>query len=305
MENILEELVERNRYLTSRGKVADYIPELAKADSKALGICIIDLNGQVYKSGNCNDRFTMQSISKVVNLICALEDNPLDKLLSKISFEPTADGFNSITSLETKNANKPLNPMINSGAIVTVSMLNGNTGKEKYERALGIFKKMTNNEDLKLNQDVYKSEKATASRNRALAYYMHSTGIIDGDVEDILEAYFKLCSLEINCIDIANIGAVLANDGISPITREVITRPQIAKTVKAIMSTCGMYDASGSVAVNIGIPSKSGVGGGIMSSVPRKMGIGIFGPALDPKGNSIAGLKLLSDISKTFDLGIY
>lgn len=305
MENILEELVERNRYLTSRGKVADYIPELAKADSKALGICIIDLNGQVYKSGNCNDRFTMQSISKVVNLICALEDNPLDKLLSKISFEPTADGFNSITSLETKNANKPLNPMINSGAIVTVSMLNGNTGKEKYERALGIFKKMTNNEDLKLNQDVYKSEKATASRNRALAYYMHSTGIIDGDVEDILEAYFKLCSLEINCIDIANIGAVLANDGISPITGEVITTPQIAKTVKAIMSTCGMYDASGSVAVNIGIPSKSGVGGGIMSSVPRKMGIGIFGPALDPKGNSIAGLKLLSDISKTFDLGIY
>lgn len=305
MENILEELVERNRYLTSRGKVADYIPELAKADSKALGICIIDLNGQVYKSGNCNDRFTMQSISKVVNLICALEDNPLDKLLSKISFEPTADGFNSITSLETKNANKPLNPMINSGAIVTVSMLNGNTGKEKYERALGIFKKMTDNEDLKLNHDVYKSEKATASRNRALAYYMHSTGIIDGDVEDILEAYFKLCSLEINCIDIANIGAVLANDGISPITGEVITTPQIAKTVKAIMSTCGMYDASGSVAVNIGIPSKSGVGGGIMSSVPRKMGIGIFGPALDPKGNSIAGLKLLSDISKTFDLGIY
>lgn len=305
MENILEELVERNRYLTSRGKVADYIPELAKADSKALGICIIDLNGQVYKSGNCNDRFTMQSISKVVNLICALEDNPLDKLLSKISFEPTADGFNSITSLETKNANKPLNPMINSGAIVTVSMLNGNTGKEKYERALEIFKKMTDNEDLKLNQDVYKSEKATASRNRALAYYMHSTGIIDGDVEDILEAYFKLCSLEINCIDIANIGAVLANDGISPITGEVITTPQIAKTVKAIMSTCGMYDASGSVAVNIGIPSKSGVGGGIMSSVPRKMGIGIFGPALDPKGNSIAGLKLLSDISKTFDLGIY
>jgi len=305
VENILEELVERNRYLTSRGKVADYIPELAKADSKALGICIIDLNGQVYKSGNCNDRFTMQSISKVVNLICALEDNPLDKLLSKISFEPTADGFNSITSLETKNANKPLNPMINSGAIVTVSMLNGNTGKEKYERALEIFKKMTDNEDLKLNQDVYKSEKATASRNRALAYYMHSTGIIDGDVEDILEAYFKLCSLEINCIDIANIGAVLANDGISPITGEVITTPQIAKTVKAIMSTCGMYDASGSVAVNIGIPSKSGVGGGIMSSVPRKMGIGIFGPALDPKGNSIAGLKLLSDISKTFDLGIY
>lgn len=305
MENILEELVERNRYLTSRGKVADYIPELAKADLKALGICIIDLNGQVYKSGNCNDRFTMQSISKVVNLICALEDNPLDKLLSKISFEPTADGFNSITSLETKNANKPLNPMINSGAIVTVSMLNGNTGKEKYERALEIFKKMTDNEDLKLNQDVYKSEKATASRNRALAYYMHSTGIIDGDVEDILEAYFKLCSLEINCIDIANIGAVLANDGISPITGEVITTPQIAKTVKAIMSTCGMYDASGSVAVNIGIPSKSGVGGGIMSSVPRKMGIGIFGPALDPKGNSIAGLKLLSDISKTFDLGIY
>jgi glutaminase len=303
--NDLKLLVDRNRHWIERGSVADYIPELKNAKKEALGICAMDLEGNIYSAGDVKEPFTIQSISKVINLIALLEDCPIEQVLSKISFEPTADGFNDITSLETKNENKPLNPMINSGAIVVVSMLKGTCGDEKYQRALELFKKMSHNYDLTYNKAVYESEKATASRNRALAYYMMSTGVLEGDVEDILDAYFKLCSLEVNCEDLAKIGAVLANDGVSPITGEIITSKKIAKTVKAVMGTCGMYDASGDVAVSVGIPSKSGVGGGIMSSVPKKMGIGIFGPSLDKKGNSIAGLELLSEVSETFDLGIY
>lgn len=303
--NDLKVLLDTNRHWIERGMVADYIPELKKARKDALGICIMDLYGNFYSAGDVEEPFTIQSISKVINLIALLEDCPIEKVLSKISFEPTADGFNDITSLETKNENKPLNPMINSGAIIVISMLNGKGGEEKYQRALQLFKKISGNDKLTYNKKVYESEKQTASRNRALAYYMMSTGVLEGDVEDILDAYFKLCSLEVNCKDLARIGAVLANDGISPITGEIITTKQIARTVKAVMGTCGMYDASGDVAVNVGVPSKSGVGGGIMSSVPRRMGVGIFGPALDSKGNSIAGLKLLSELSQTFDLGIY
>ncbi len=247
----------------------------------------------------------MQSISKVVTLMCTLQDNDFENILSKISFEPTADSFNSITNLEMKNLHKPLNPMINSGAIVAVSMIKGKTCDEKLNRVLSFLKKITNSPNIKINNNVYRSELATGSRNRSLAYYMKSTGIIKGEVEDILKVYFKLCSIEVTCKDIGRIGAVLANDGIAPWSNERIASKEVCKTVKAVMATCGMYDASGDIAVTIGIPSKSGVGGGILASVPNKMGIGVFGPSLDAKGNSIAGIQLLKDLSFNLGLSIF
>ncbi|SEF85403.1 L-glutaminase [Caloramator fervidus] len=304
MNKLLETIIENNREWTQKGKVATYIPELSKANPNHLGIAVYTIDNEEFCAGDCNVKFTIQSISKVIALMLALLDNGKEIVFSKVDMEPTADTFNSISSLETRNPNKPLNPMINSGAIVTSSLINGKNGSEVIERLLKFTRKITNNPDIDINYNVYKSEKETGHRNRALAYYMKSIGIIEGDVEEVLDVYFKQCSIEATCKDIAKIGAMLANDGILPWNGERVIPRQVARIVKTIMLTCGMYDASGEFAVKIGVPGKSGVGGGILVAVPSRMGIGVFGPALDSKGNSIAGWKVLEDISKELDLSI-
>jgi len=304
MNKLLETIIENNREWTQKGKVATYIPELSKANPNHLGIAVYTIDNEEFCAGDCNVKFTIQSISKVIALMLALLDNGKEIVFSKVDMEPTADTFNSISSLETRNPNKPLNPMINSGAIVTSSLINGKNGSEVIERLLKFTRKITNNPNIDINYNVYKSEKETGHRNRALAYYMKSIGIIEGDVEEVLDVYFKQCSIEATCKDIAKIGAMLANDGVLPWNGERVIPRQVARIVKTIMLTCGMYDASGEFAVKIGVPGKSGVGGGILVAVPSRMGIGVFGPALDSKGNSIAGWKVLEDISKELDLSI-
>ncbi len=194
--------------------------------------------------------------------------------------------------------------MINAGAIATVSLISGDTAEEKFNRILKFTRKITGNDSIDVNNNVYLCEKATGDRNRALAYYMKGNGIIQGDVEDTLDVYFKACSMEVTCKDIARIGALLANAGVLLNNERVISR-EACRIIKTIMVTCGMYDASGKFAVHIGIPAKSGVGGGIMAAVPRRMGIGVIGPALDHKGNSIAGIKVLESLSHEFDLSIF
>ncbi|KRQ86114.1 Glutaminase [Caloramator mitchellensis] len=305
MKRLLEAAIENNREWTKKGNVATYIPELSKANKEHLGVAVYTIDNEEYYAGDCDVKFTMQSVSKVVALMLALLDNGKEYVFSKVDMEPTADTFNSISSLEKRNPNKPLNPMINSGAIVTSSMISGKDGSEAIERILKFTRKITNNPTIDINYDVYKSEKETGDRNRALAYFMKSTGIIEGSVEDALDVYFKQCSIEVTCKDIARIGAMLANDGVMPWSGERIIPRQIARIVKTIMVTCGMYDASGEFAVRIGIPGKSGVGGGILASVPGRMGIGVYGPSLDAKGNSIGGLKVLEELSRELDLSIF
>jgi len=305
MKNLLESIIEKDRQYTECGEVASYIPELKKANKNALGIYVQTLDGEEYFAGDYETKFTIQSISKVVSFMLAIMDNGKERVFSKIGVEPTSDAFNSIINLETKNLHRPLNPMINSGAIATVSLIEGKNSKEVFDRILNFTRKITNNPNLNVNEAVYLSEKATGHRNRSLAYFMKSTGVIEGDIEEILDAYFKQCSIEVTCKDIATIGAVLANDGIMPCTGEKIVPREIAKIIKTVMLTCGMYDASGKFAVNIGIPSKSGVGGGILSAVPGRMGIGVVGPALDEKGNSAAGIKVLEDLSDELELSIF
>lgn len=304
MNKLLETIIENNRVWTEKGKVATYIPELSKANPRHLGIAIYTVDNEEYFAGDYDVKFTMQSISKVVALMLALLDNGKEIVFSKVDMEPTADTFNSISSLETRTPNKPLNPMINSGAIVTSSLINGRNGDEVIEKFLKFTRKITNNPSIEINYDVYKSEKETGHRNRALAYYMKSIGIIEGDVEEALDVYFKQCSIEVTCRDIARIGAMLANDGVLPWNGERVIPRHVARIVKTIMLTCGMYDASGEFAVKVGVPGKSGVGGGILASVPSRMGIGVFGPALDSKGNSIGGWKVLEEISRELDLSI-
>lgn len=304
MNKLLETLIENNMEYISEGKVASYIPELAKYNQNALGIYITTLSGKEYYAGDWNEKFTIQSISKVITLMLALLDNG-KALFEKVGMEPTTDAFNSIINLETKNLQKPLNPMINSGAIATVSLIAGEGREKVFERILELYKKITNNPNITINEQVYNSEQKTGARNRALAYFMKSTGVIENDVEDVLDVYFKQCSIESNCADIARMGAVLANNGVLPWSGEELIPNYVAKIIKTIMVTCGMYDASGDTAVNIGIPCKSGVGGGILAVAPSRMGIGVYGPALDQKGNSIAGIKLLEELSRKLDLSIF
>lgn len=305
MKNLLENLIENNRHYVEYGKLASYIPELEKADKEDLGIYVVTLDGKEYGAGEYEKKFTIQSISKVVSLMIAIADNGKDKVFSRVGVEPTGDSFNSIVSLNKKPTMKPFNPMINAGAIVTTSLITGDSEEEKFQKILDFTRKITGNKNININNGVYESEKGTGDRNRALAYFMKSNGVFDGDIEEVLDLYFKQCSLEINAKDLARFGAMLANDGVLPWSGERVVSRDVCRIVKTIMVTCGLYDDSGKFAVHIGIPAKSGVGGGIMASVPRRMGIGVFGPALDEKGNSIGGSHILKDLSNELDLSIF
>ncbi|MCD6435843.1 MAG: glutaminase A, partial [Clostridiales bacterium] len=200
---------------------------------------------------------------------------------------------------------KPLNPMINAGAITISSLIKGKDNEEKISRILGFIRLLADNDKISLNEDVFKSEKETGNRNRSLGYFLKDIRCIKGNVEEILDLYFMQCSIEINTLDLAKIGLVIANDGFNKKTGEQLIPKKYAKIIKTFMLTCGMYDESGKFAIDVGIPSKSGVGGGIMSSAPNKYGIGVYGPALNGKGNSVAGMRILERISKDFDLSIF
>ncbi|WP_024613591.1 glutaminase A [Clostridium sp. Ade.TY] len=305
MTDMLQILVDKNKIYGQDGKLASYIPALLKADVNDLGIAVVELDGKESFAGNCDKNFTIQSISKIVSLMIALSDNEMIDVFKKVNVEPTGEGFNSIVKLETTETGRPYNPMINAGAIVTTSLIKGETEEGKLKKLIDFMKKATNNPNIKINEEVYISEKLTGNRNRALAYFMKSSGILEGNVEEILDLYFRQCSIEANAKDLARLGAVLANDGIIPWSGEKLIDKHICRIVKSIMVTCGMYDASGEFAVRIGIPAKSGVGGGIVGAVPKRMGIGVYGPALDEKGNSIAGLKILEDLANKLDLSIF
>ena len=306
MKNLLKNLIEKNKVYLKDGRLASYIPALLEADPEAFGISIVDLHGKdEFYAGDSDVKFTIQSISKVISLMLALVDNGRKAVFEKVNVEPTGMGFNSIVNLEAKDSDKPYNPMVNSGAIVTTSLIYGGDGERKYERILDFVRRLMNNDTIGINEEIYLSEKNTGDRNRALAYFMKSKGMLEGDVEEILDLYFKQCSIEITARDLARFAAVLANDGIAPWNNEVLVSRDICRIVKTIMVTCGMYDASGEFAVHIGIPAKSGVGGGILAVCPRRYGIGIFGPALDEKGNSIGGVHILKDLSSELELSIF
>jgi glutaminase len=263
------------------------------------------MDGQRWSSGDFDKPFTMQSISKVPALMLAIMDNGEQKVFNKVGMEPTGDPFNSIIKLEIMKSSKPLNPMINAGAIAVDSMIAGSCVQDRLNRLIDFIRRLCHNDSIWFNHDVYISESNTGYRNRALANFMKDTDIIEGDVDEVLDLYFKQCSIEVTAVDIAMLGAVLAGDGISPVTGEVLVPRAIARLVKTFMVTCGMYDASGEFAVRVGLPAKSGVGGGILAAVPGKMGIGVYGPALDAKGNSAGGIKVLQHISKSLDLSIF
>jgi len=287
------------------GKTADYIPQLAKADAGLLSVCVTDVEGNSFFAGDSAVRFTMQSICKVVLLITALQDVGFEGVFQKVGMEPTGDPFNSIVRLENVSPHRPHNPMINAGAIAVTSCVKGNSADVRFRRLLDTTRLLVGNPLLEYSEEVYRSELETGDRNRALAYMMRQGGIITGSVSQHLEVYFKACSILVSCREISYLGAVLANNGVCPRTGEALISPGNIKIIRALMCTCGMYDFSGEFALQVGIPSKSGVGGGIMGAVPNRMGVGVYSPALDVHGNSLCGVKAMEYLSRVLELSIF
>ncbi|MCC6708268.1 MAG: glutaminase A [Gammaproteobacteria bacterium] len=281
------------------GAVASYIPELLKADPDWFGIALVTVDGHVYQAGDSRQAFTIQSISKAITYGIALEDQGIDAVMRKVDVEPSGEAFNSI-SLEP-GTGRPRNPMINAGAIATVALIKGDSPEEKFERMLACYERYLGRR-VQLDDEVYHSEKSTGHRNRAIAYLLHNSNILERTPDDTLDVYFKQCSLLVTCRDLAVIGATLANDGVNPITGvRALRSPYVAKVLSVMMS-CGMYDYSGAWMYEVGMPAKSGVGGGIVAVLPGQFGLAVFSPPLDDRGNSARGIAVCRKISADYSL---
>ena len=303
-QNMLEEALAYGRAFTSQGKTAQYIPYLRHVDRDLLGVSVQTADGRRLSAGDCRAPFTVQSIAKVVALALALQDRGEKYLFSgRVGLEPTGDPFNSIIRLEVDK--KPYNPFINAGAIAVVGAIKGRSGSEKFERLLRYFKKLCGSETISLCGEAYLSERETGDKNRALAYHLKATKMLEGDVDEDLDVYFRMCSLYVTAEDIAHLALVLACRGKDPVSGEKLIAPEHARIIRTLMLTCGMYDGSGEFAVRVGYPAKSGVGGGIAAALVDRMGIGVFGPALDGRGNSVAGVAMLEYLSKAMDVRLF
>lgn len=308
LNKIVEEVIPSN----TEGHIVDYIPILQNIDTAIFNVTILDKAGNRYEYGDQHFLFSMQSISKIVTFIVATCHLGLKDILNYVDLEPTGDPFNSIIRLESSERGKPFNPLINAGAISIVSLLPGESIQEKINSVLSFLEDVTGVE-CAVNEDIYSSEQAHSYRNRAIAYYLKEGGFLKGDPDDALEVYLKLCSVEVSTSVVAAIGLLIANDGIHPKSEKRLVDFDVIKVVKALMVTCGMYNSSGNYAAFIGIPSKSGVSGGILCTLSfgeighlkGPIGMGVFSPAIDDVGNSVVGWKFLQKLSKAYNLSIF
>ncbi len=293
LQKILEEIESEVKPLLGTGKVADYIPALAKIDPMQFAMAITCNDGRVYSVGCDKTLFSIQSISKVFTFTLALHFYGKD-LYSRIGREPSGNPFNSLVQLEYESG-IPRNPFINAGAIVVsdslVSHYKG--GENAFNAILEFIREISDDKEIDVNEEVAKSEMEHGFRNAALANLMKSFGNLQNDVPEVLKTYFKHCSVEMNVQELSRSMLYLANHGTDPLTNKTFITPPQAKRVNAVMLTCGHYDASGDFAFSVGLPGKSGVGGGIVAVVPGKMSIAVFSPALNEQGNSLVGTKAL------------
>ncbi|RJG22904.1 glutaminase A [Paenibacillus thiaminolyticus] len=305
LERGLPQWLEESRRMAAAGEVATYIPGLAEARPDALGISLCGMRGERVKAGETEEPFTMQSVSKVFSLLLALLDSGEAGVFAKVGKEPTGDDFNSILKLELVDPGKPFNPFINAGAIAIASLIEGRTPEEKSERLLEFVRMLADDPSITWNKRIYESERETAYRNRSLAYYLKDNGILEGDVEATLDVYFRQCAIEVRTCQLARMALVLANRGCDPATGHCYIPRKYVQIASSFMTTCGMYNASGEFALEAGIPAKSGVSGGIMALIPGQLGIGVYGPALNEKGNSVAGVHMLAMLSERFEWSIF
>jgi glutaminase len=284
------------------GAVADYIPELAHANPDWFGITLVTVDGHIYQVGDTHQDFTIQSISKVISYGLALQEHGIKHVISKVGVEPSGDAFNSI-SLDPVTG-QPRNPMINAGAIATTGLIKGGDSNEKLQRLLDVMGNYVSHK-VTVNEAVYESESLTGHRNRAIGHMLRNFDILESDPEPTLDLYFKQCSINVNCRDLGVMAACFANNGINPITGVIALESPFVHKVLSVMGSCGMYNYSGNWLYHVGMPAKSGVGGGIIAVLPGQFGLAVFSPRLDELGNSVRGIKVCEAISSDFGLHLY
>lgn len=302
LQSLIEEIHDEVRPLQGSGKVADYIPALASVDPRQFGICVENLHGQIAATGHTGTRFSIQSISKVFTLTLAIRGLGA-RLWERLGVEPSGDPFNSLVQLEYEQG-IPRNPFINAGAIVITDVL-----LDLYEdpraEILRFVRQLVGKDDIHYNPVVAASEGEHGHHNRALAHLMRAYGNIRHEVERVLDIYFWQCSLEMNCRELAHAFLYLANHGVIPRTGERILNASQAKRLNAIMLTCGFYDEAGEFAFRVGMPGKSGVGGGIAGIIPNHLSITVWSPELNDHGNSLCGITALELFTTKTGLSIF
>ena len=285
------------------GKNADYIPYLAQVDSKLFGIAVVSTDNRVYTMGDVDYAFSIQSISKVFTLALAMEELGVDKVFQRVGCEPTGRPFNSVLAVVDMPTHTG-NPLVNAGAIATTSLVLGETEDARWNKILAFYSKAAG-EKLKLIDEVYKSEAATNQGNRALAALLLKYERIYSEPLEAVDIYTKQCSVGVNVKQLAVMGATLANDGINPVTGEQVIKREDIPHILATMTMAGLYDGSGGWAWHVGLPAKSGVGGGILAVVPGKGAIAVFAPPLDEAGNSVKAQKVISYVAQKLDFNLY
>ncbi len=304
LDLVVSEIVDAMRQRTDRGEVATYIPELARVDAKSFGLVVIDAEGNVAASGDSDTPFSIQSISKVFTLTLALGKIG-DRLWQRVGREPSGTPFNSIVQLEFERG-KPRNPFINAGAIaVTDAILSGHKPREALGEIIRFLRFLADDASISIDEAVAASEQRTGFRNAALANYMKSFGVLENPVDLILGVYFHHCAIAMSCRQLAMAGRFLAQFGRDPSTHLAVVLPERARRINAVMLTCGHYDGSGEFAYRVGLPGKSGVGGGILAVAPGKGSIAVWSPGLDASGNSLLGQVALAMLTKKLGWSIF
>ena len=303
-EEILREIEAEIKPHVGEGAVADYIPALAEADINSFAMSVITLDGKRYDVGDCATPFSIQSISKIFGLTLALGFEGAD-LWERVGREPSGTAFNSIVQLERENG-IPRNPFINAGAlVVTDAIISHCKGNDPLPLILDLVRRASGGAAVGVDQRVAASEKEWGDRNRSLAYFMKSFDVLENDPENVLDAYFNQCAIEMTTPALARAGLFLANDGVDPITHEEITTHARVNRINALMLTCGHYDMSGDFAFRVGLPGKSGVGGGILAIVPGACSVAVWSPGLNTYGSSHAGTLALEAFSEKTQLNLF
>ena len=301
-KEIIEEIYQKIKIIEDKGELASYIPELANVDTENFGIHISTIDQTNFGIGNWNDKFSIQSIAKVLSLVLAYKIFG-EKIWERLGVEPSGTPFNSLVQLEVDNG-IPRNPFINAGAIVISDILISNLENPK-EDFLDFIRNLSSNSGLNYSNKVAASEKAVGFRNVALCNFIKSFGNIENEPSDVLDFYFDLCSLEMNCKELSESFLFLANNGCRIADNSPILTKSQAKRINALMQTCGFYDESGEFAFKVGLPGKSGVGGGIVALHPNQYTIAVWSPNLNKKGNSYKGMRFLEDFTTKSELSIF
>ena len=300
--SILEDI--HTRYLdTKEGVIYSADPDLKNGKSEQFGICVVTTNGSLYEAGDSQDDFFLQSVSKLFAYGLALEDHGREEVQKKVDVEPTGDAYNAIIKLE-ESSKRPHNPMVNAGGIAVSSLIKGSRPAVRLNRILQMYGRYAGRQVF-IDAPSFVAEQDANDKNRSIAYLLKNFGMIDKDIKQTMDLYLQQCSAVINCRDLALMGATLANDGINPVSGERAVKADYIKDLVTVMHTCGMYDFAGEWAYKIGIPAKSGVSGCILGIVPGHMGIAVFSPPLDQRGNSIRGIKVFEELSKRLKLHIF